>query len=144
MVNKRQPGHKVASKIPPGVKIISIYTHIAATLLLIGGLTVLFEVEALAGLISLIIPDGLSAYTFGTLGTIFIISAAIEYTLARGLWKLRSWARIITIIIALIALVASVFTLFQTSFIRGWVDLVINGTIAYYLWLSPAAIKAFK
>ena len=46
--------------------------------------------------------------------------------------------------IALIALVASVFTLFQTSFIRGWVDLVINGTIAYYLWLSPAAIKAFK
>ncbi len=104
---------------PLGVTLVAILLIIIGVISLIGGLILLVVI---VGIIPL------------ALGIAYLV-------MAYGLWKGRSWARIITLILAGIGIVIGIVYIIQDNLGGGIVSIIINGIIIYYL--NRPNVKAF-
>jgi len=84
-----------------------------------------------AGLIGLAgIWYGLSEEEFG--GMVFaVVVAVLEFLLARGVWRLKNWARIIVIVLQSLGILAGIVGLFSGN-VLNLVGLAIGGYILYW------------
>ncbi len=125
---------------PAGVTVLSILNFLGAGLCVVGG--VLFLVGmGLAGLGAH--QSGAGAGAMGMLmgmgavaGVVFLVFAAIAIVIGIGLWKLRNWARIVTIILDILSILLMIPGLLGTVMNFAVVPLVFQLLIlAFYAWV---------
>ncbi|MBW3003868.1 hypothetical protein KY328_02070 [Candidatus Woesearchaeota archaeon] len=133
----------MAKDAPTGVKVISVLFYILAAVGLVAGLLMLLG-AGLVGQLPLGALGLVGAGVFVALGIVMIVVAAVEFFIARGLWKLQNWARIVAVVLAILGILGGVFSLFAGSVVSGVIGLLINGFIAGYLLFSAEAKKAFR
>ena len=141
-----------SSKIPRGVKTISILYYIIAALSVILGL-MLFAAVLTGGplLIDLYDLDQSQAIAAGAVtgilavaSVIIILIGVLYFFTARGLWGLRNWARILGAVIAVVGFANGIATLVVNVVGIGLVKAVFWGVIGYYLLFNRTVKKAFK
>lgn len=83
-------------------------------------------------------------------GVVFLVFAVLHVVVAWGMWTLKNWARMITLILAAIGAVFQVFGLLGSlldfslgSLLYSIVVLGINGAIVWYL-IQPHVKAAFE
>lgn len=146
-------GKKAAKSIPIGVKVIAVLSWIAAiffillALLLFAGAGFAESILQLARLE----PGGekLSGISAGALGGIFafigflFLDFGILYIfIGRGLWKGQNWARIISIVLAILGIVWSLSSIAAApGSSLFWI--IVYGVIGGYLWFNKDVKKAF-
>ena len=140
MVNKDQ---QIQKEIPLGVKIISILYYIGAVLLIIFGILFLVGSGQIASKASeLPLLGAISSSLFVIAGIAMIVIGILIFLLARGLWKLRPWARIVTIVLMCLAILSAIVSLIQGSPV-SWSSTIVNAIIAGYLIFSKNVKTAF-
>jgi hypothetical protein len=141
-----------SSKLPLGVKIISILYYIGVVLCLAFGLIILITSKAMA--VSMVASNpglGLESIPSGTLVTLIIIIGVIligasifAFFIGRGIWRLRKWARITAIILAILGLISAIFSMIIGFKPTQIISLLIDGFIAGYLLFNKEVKEAFK
>ncbi len=141
---------------PVGVTILAILAFLGAGLCLLGGLGMILGGGFMATIMSQQGGQGSAgaAGFFAGLGAVmgfgFLVGAAIDIVLGIGLWKLKNWARIITIVLMGIGAAFQLFGLLLSlahfavgSFLFTLVVLAIEAFIIMYL-LKPEVKAAFQ
>jgi uncharacterized membrane protein (DUF2068 family) len=136
---------------PTGVTILAVLAFIGAGLLVVG---------ALFGLLGGMLVSTMSASRMGmmagvgaaVLAVFLLIFAAVDVVVGVGLWKLKNWARILTIVLTGIAFLGSVLSIlnpfghmhifFFVFLIRRLVLAAIYAWILWYLF-QPNVKQAF-
>lgn len=145
------------SGMPLGVKIISIFTYVLATLLVLmslflyGAGALLNQTDAQA-LIKSFIEDSAASTTIAndvTLGiiigaTVFLISGIIMYAVGRKLAQGKNWARILLIIFFGLGFVGALSDILFGNVLANLPDLVIDGVVAGYLLFNKEVKIAFS
>ncbi|MDF5721282.1 MAG: hypothetical protein PUP91_12540 [Rhizonema sp. PD37] len=77
-------------------------------------------------------------------GGFALFGCLIGFLLTYGLFTLKGWAWIITLVFTVLGILSNISSLFKAQVNPGWtvVDLVINAVIMYYL-LQPQVKRAF-
>ncbi len=133
-------------KVPLGIKVISILGLIGAIITFIFGLVILVAgivggtfasqiLESLGNSSGNAVVASVLVSSLMLGGILIVLWAVVEFLIARGLWRGRNWARIITGIFAIVWFVSSLLNL-------NFLGVVIAGLIGYYLWFSKEA-KAY-
>ncbi len=125
---------------PVGVTVIAVLL----------GLQGVFEV--VLGILALtnILPRGYiftgSSPAGGILGASFLIAGLIKLLLLWGLWRLKRWAWVATLILAGYSIVTSCFAVSQSRFVLWTLlfDMVIPGVIWIYFILDDDLRAAFR
>ena len=134
-------------EVPIGVKIIAILNYIGAVFGVIFGILFI----AGAGFVSTILESSnalasiseIAGAVIIVLGIVFIAFGVLEFFIGRGLWKAQNWARVLSIIFAVLGLLMSLIAIFVGEFMSIlW--LIIYGAIGWYLWFSKEVKKAFS
>jgi uncharacterized membrane protein (DUF2068 family) len=137
---------------PTGVTVLAILNFLGAASMVICGLLLMLGL-GLAGMgagsagekggMALLLGLGAVA------GVVFLVFAAVAIVVGIGLWRLRNWARILTIILAAISLLpllpglmGSMLTLEIFSLIFQLVFAAFYGWIIWYM-LQPHVKRAF-
>ena len=130
--------------VPIGVRIISILYYIGTGALVIAGLFFLFG-AGLMGSIAEQIPliATLGAGLFIVAGILLIGFAVLSFFVARGLWKVRPWARIVVIIFSILGVLGAITGMIQGNILNNTFNLVINGVIGGYLLFSKSVKQIF-
>jgi len=68
----------------------------------------------------------------------------LSFFIARGLWKLRPWARIIVIVFGILGVLGSIPALINDPLSLNLIVLPIQGLIVVYLLFFPEAKEAFS
>ena len=131
---------KKRKTLPLGVKIISILYYVCSVLAIIGGIIAIglsgfadslpYDVEYLG--IKLI---------FG--GIFAIIMGIVSFFVAKGLWNLKNWARIVVIIFAALGILDAGTGIARGFYATGFTGVVVDVIIAAYLIFSEEVKKAF-
>ncbi|MAG39366.1 hypothetical protein CMI41_00145 [Candidatus Pacearchaeota archaeon] len=131
---------KKRKTLPLGVKIISILYYVCSVLAIIGGIIAIglsgfadslpYDVEYLG--IKLI---------FG--GIFAIIMGIVSFFVAKGLWNLKNWARIVVIIFAALGILDAGTGIARGFYATGFTGVIVDIIIAAYLIFSEEAKKAF-
>src|SRR5216684_2937832 len=136
---------------PVGVTILAILEFIGAVILVLLGIGSIVGMGLLCAAMSQsgggsAGAGGIMAVIGGALSVFCFIFAAICALLGWGLWKLKNWARIIVIVLAVLGAVFALLGLLQFSAavaVGIVIRLAINGLIVWYL-LRPDVAAAFK
>jgi len=125
------------------VKIVGVLYYISA------GIALLIGILAIAG-------AGLLASLFGGLGGGFlggllgfviaiplILFAVLFFFVARGLFKLKKWARVVAVIFGIIGLLSAIGSFVSGGLTSGFANLIIEGFIVYTLLIDKASRQAF-
>jgi hypothetical protein len=138
---------------PVGVTILAILDFLGAAICILGGIGMLVGGGAIATAISRqagASGAGIVAGLGAALGVVFLVCAAISALLGWGLWTLKNWARIITIVLlaldiglSLLGLVGTLthFNLFALIWSVFWI--AVYALIIWYL-LKPEVKAAFQ
>jgi uncharacterized membrane protein (DUF2068 family) len=136
---------------PTGVTILAVLAFIGAGLLVVG---------ALFGLMGGMLVSAMGSSSMGMLAGVgaaviavfLLIAAAVDIVVGVGLWKLKNWARIITIVLIGIGLLGSVLSIispfghmhvfFFLFLIRRLILAAIYAWILWYLF-QPNVKQAF-
>lgn len=140
---------------PLGVTILAVLNFIGAVLLVIGGLLFMLgmgmagaaagrggEVGGMAGM-------GFLMALGAVAGVIFIVFGVIGGAIGIGLWKLKNWARIVTIVLTAISLLMGLaglaMSLVSFDVFRLVFQLIFIGIYAWILWymFQPHVKDAF-
>lgn len=134
----------MGKEIPIGVKIISVLYYIATGL---GILLTIFLFVGTAFLGSLFpFLTAISAWGYGLVILCAILALAftvLSFFIARGLWKLKNWARILAIVFAGLGILGAIGSFASGFNISVVVQILAHGAIGGYLLLSKEAKKAF-
>ncbi len=135
----------MAKKIPLGVKIISILYYILAVALVILGIGLLLGAGFISSLVSEIpVIQTLGAGLFVFAGIILILLSVLIFLLARGLWKGKSWARIVVIVLSAVGAFQSLMGIMQGDIANSVFNLAVNLIIFFYFLLNKNVRKAFS
>jgi hypothetical protein len=140
-----------SKKIPAGVQIISVLHYIFAVLLALLGLFFII----LSGLIvsavnspeANIDPSIAAVITSGLIigmGVFLIVVGVLIFFLGRGLWKLKEWARITSIILSALLVVYEIYYMIVSFAFMQIIWVLIFLAIGIYLTFSKEAKAAFK
>jgi uncharacterized membrane protein HdeD (DUF308 family) len=102
------------------------------------GVTIIAILLAIAGIISFV--SGLVLLII-LIGIVFLALGIAYFVMAYGLWKGRSWAWTISLILSGIGIVMGIVYIIQDPLGGGIINLIINGVIIYYL--TRPNVKAF-
>ena len=120
---------------PLGVSIIAILYIIAGILSLIGGILFVFAIQLLqfetTGISVIFLP--LIQIPFSLIGIVYIALSALQLVTGIGLLKMKPWAFILAILIALFNMVPSVMMLPAALSTINIIGLIINILIISYL-----------
>lgn len=134
-------------KIPIGVQIISILHYVFTGIFTLIGLFMIIGANAILSVLVNYAPDLGSTLTSGVFIVVGIISIGIgilAFFVGRGLWKLKSWARIFAIVLSILWSVDLIYYIITNFAFMQIVWLLISGYIWIYLVFSKEAKKAFK
>jgi hypothetical protein len=145
-------GFENSNKIPVSVKIISILFYIGTILCFFSGLLMIFASKTRAASLVALNPGlGLEAISQGTLvaliiviGIVLIGAGVFSFFIGRGIWRLRKWAKITAIVLAIIAVVFVIFSIIVAFTFTQIIYLLIDGFIAGYLLFSKGSKRIFK
>ena len=131
-----------AKEAPTGVKVISILYYIGSGFLALIGLLMVLG----AGFISRILGAmpmlaAIGSGLFVVVGIVILAFSIIGFLVGMNLWKGKSWARIVAIILAALGVLGSLNNLAHGAF-GGIIMLAIDGFIVYYLGFHKES-KAF-
>jgi hypothetical protein len=130
---------------PTGVTILAILEIISGTTMLVLGAVVL----ALAPFLRIALPpmpryELLNAIV-GFLGAVIAVFGLLSFFIAWGLWTAKTWARILTLIIAVVGLISSLVHLLWGGpsgvGLGGFLTLILQLVIIYYLYRPD--VKAY-
>jgi hypothetical protein len=140
---------------PVGVTILAVLYFLGAVCCVLAGILMILGGGFIATLISQQaqgagVGAGVLAGLGAALGVVILIFAAVDVLLGWGLWKLKNWARIVTIVLAAIGIAGALFGLLGAFLHFGMfllvltlVRLAISGLIIWYL-LQPNVTAAFQ
>lgn len=127
---------------PVIVKFIGILWYILTGVTFILGICLFFVSGALG---SFMAPDFLMGVWFYIFPILFILLAVLFLFVARGLFKLQKWARILAVIFAGLGIISSVYSLIRLETIVGnIIGLIISGDILYVLMINKKSRQAFN
>jgi len=143
---------------PVGIKIISIFYYICSLASAIYFLVNVFFLiwvsikyppfnpqdidPSMANIMSVFVIPDLGTFIFYIL--ISIIIAVVFFVLARGLWKLKSWAKISAINLSIVVIIYSVYQIIRHSDILFVVIGAGFGIIITHLTLNKKSKEAFR
>jgi len=131
--------------VPFGVKIIAILYYIGAVLGVIFGLIFLVVGTGIMG--SKLIPllGALGAGLFIAAGIVILGLGVFDFFIGRGLWKAKSWARIVVIVFAALAILGTITSMMVQGKIvgSGVFNLITQLVICGYLLFSKSVKQAF-
>jgi len=117
---------------PIGVKTISMIYFIGAIFLIIFGTTA-------------VLVSANSGYTPIILTFIILFSLVIScFIIARGLWKLKQWARIAAIILLILMMAFTMIIIFEDMTFVSYLFIAIGLSIIAYLLFNKKVKEAFK
>jgi hypothetical protein len=140
---------------PVGVTILAVLYFLGAVCGLLAGIGMILGGGFMATLISQQaqgagVGAGFLAGLGAVLGVVILVFAALDVLLGWGLWKLKNWARIVTIVLAAIGIAGALFGLLGAFLHFGMfllvltlVRLAICGLILWYM-LQPHVSAAFQ
>jgi len=132
------------NKVPIGVKTIAIWCYALIVVCVLFGLyMIVYASELSAAFIEMQVTLSSTSFILG--GIILIGMAVLNFFLGKALWKLKAWARIVSIFLAVLGLLYLAYYILLGGF--GFVSLVflvINVAIAVYLVFDKEAKKIFK
>lgn len=138
------------NSLPTGVKIVAVLYYLWAILWMIFGLLVVIGSSAIMTYLIDMFPE-LATMKFGTLillgmlaGLIMIGLGVLELLVARGIWKLKPWARITAILLSLLAVVNAIYLLTFGIDPVQLTRIVVDGGIVLYLIFNKEAKKLFR
>jgi len=122
---------------PTGVTILAVLAFLAAAVLVL---------MALLSLLGGALVSSLGARGMGTLAGLgaaviavfFLILAAVEVVVGIGLWKLRNWARIVTIVLCGLSFLGAVLSILNPFHIHVFFFLFLLRRLIYaaiYAWI---------
>ncbi len=113
---------------PLGVSILAILDFVGAAMMLLCGIGLAVGIAA-----AFHVPVVSALGAVG--GVIFIMVGLVPALLGWGLWTLHNWARVITIIFAILGLVGAALGLLSAETrLTSLLPLVVNGAIAWYMF----------
>ena len=133
------------ANVPTGVKILAVLDYIGAVLLLLLGIGMIFGAGSIGEIFKSIplIGTWLSGFII-VLAIILIAFAVLSFFMGRGLWKGQNWARILTIIFAILGVISAVMGMVNGNITGNIVSLIIEGVIGGYLLFSKSVKSAFS
>lgn len=162
MAKKKVVRNSRVSSMPWGVKVISILNYVLFVILLLSGLVFLIGASAFsssedARATALKFFEDLSASTtiatkivdsfpalMVAVGIISILLAALFFFMARGLWRGKRWARVLTIIFFTLGFVGALADILRGDLAGNIIELVVDGLIAGYLLFNNRVKAAFS
>ena len=156
---KQENKYKGPDNAPTVVKVISILHYINSALYILVGLALIlfskylinqktglgdnsFGLEELANFQEL--DEGVLKTSIFVMGFIFIGLAVLNFFVARDLWRLRNWARIVAVLLALISFTAQIYNMISGATVMQIINLAINIFIIGYLLFFQEAKEVFK
>lgn len=135
-----------SKKAPVGVQIISVIYYIAAVLCAIAGILFIVGANAIVALLVASAPQlgEVSSLVFIVLGIVLIAIGVLAFFVGRGLWKLKSWARILAIIFAILGVMSAIYSMVKGFAVGDAIKLVVHAFMGAYLTFSKESIQAFK
>ncbi len=125
---------------PTGVTVLAVLNFLGAGLYAL--LAVLFFLIGAGGAASGMMSEmggGAAAFLLGlgaAVGVILLIFAAIGLAIGIGMWKLRNWARIVTIVLVGLSLLLGVLGLLGSLIAFELVSLIFQAIfVALYAWI---------
>jgi len=131
---------------PVGVTILAILDFIGAVFCILGGIGMIAGGGLMASIMSQQQAQGAGAGAgflagLGALAAVvFLVLAAIYVLLGVGLWKLKNWARIITVVLTALGVISTLFGLIGLfahfvafAFVVNVIVLAIEALIIWYL-----------
>ena len=135
----------MSPEIPKGIKIISIMYYAGAVVSLLFGIFMLIGAGTMSTIIAKVpLLALMGASMFVILGIFMIVVGLITFFLARGLWKLKQWARVVTIILLIISILLAIFSIATTGVLGGISNLVFNLVVVGSLLFSSKVKSAFS
>jgi len=140
-------GNSSLGKTPVGVKIVSIIYYIQVALFIIMGLFMLFGAKRMTDVViaaSPMLGEFVNVFLIRIVGIFLIALAVVIFIIARAIWKLKQWGRIVAIIFAIFGIISvliSMFTAFKWTLI---IKLLIHSFIGGYLLFSRVSKRIFK
>ena len=134
-------------KAPVGVQIISVLYYIVAVLCGLLGLLLIIGANGIVSFLISSSPELESIITGGLLigmGVILIGLGVLAFFIGRGLWKLKPWARIIAIIIAVLGVALAVYAMVKNFVFMQIIRIVVHAVIGAYLIFNKETKRAFK
>lgn len=122
---------------PTGVTILAILAFIAACFMLLGGLLL-----TVAGTVIGAMANPLFAALGAFGGILIIILGALYALVGYGLWTLKSWAWILTVVLAGLGFAFNLLQLLAGDIAGGLVGFIVNGVVLWYM-MQPQVKTAF-
>ncbi len=120
------------------VKVIAVLYWIGAFFSIIGGLGLLLGGGALGFALGAL-GGGLLGGFLVAMGVVFLVIGVLEIFVGLGLWRLKSWARIVAIVLGVLGVISGVISL-----PLGILTLIISGGIVYFLAFNDEVKGLFK
>jgi hypothetical protein len=131
---------KKQKTLPVGVKVISILYYVCSVLAVIGGIIAI----GLSGFADQLPYSIEYLGVFLALGGILaIVMGVVSFFVARGLWNLKNWARIVVIIFAILGILDAGAGIARGLYGSGVGGIIIDLIIAGYLIFSEEVKQAF-
>lgn len=128
-------------EVPAFVKVISVLTYISAGFFILGAIFLMIS----SGLLASLIPILAFFSTFAILVGIGMIGfAVLLFFVARGLWKGKSWARIVAIILYSISAILAIWSLISGISFSLILNSVVSLLFVGYLLFSKKVKEAFS
>ena len=131
---------------PLGVSIIAAFTWFMGAAWALAGLSVIGVTHIGAHLLSRVTDPGLlhrlAAGLGTTVGIILLLTAAVYLVVGIGLWNLKNWARILTLVFVGLALLLGIRGLLEHHHLSRVIRSAIDACILVYLML-PNVSRVF-
>jgi hypothetical protein len=135
--------------VPLGIKIISVFFYALAIVYALFGLFAIISSNGVAE--SIVLAGGFDSSIVSSLsiaivifGLIIIALAILEFFIARGLWKLKTWARVLAIILSILGLLIVITSIVLDFRYLQILNLLVNLIIAIYLLFFNEVKEAFR
>ena len=138
---------------PTGVTVIAVLCFIGTAFLLIVGILAFFGGAVIGALIGSAAQvqgsgagaagAGLGAFIGAIVGVVFLVMSAVQFTCGIGLWKLKEWGRMLTIVLSAIGAVLAFFNLLHFHPITMFFVLIRIAVSVLIIWyLSQPQVRA--
>lgn len=136
---------KDTKEVPEGIKILSVLYFSGSAILVFFGAMFLNLFDGLRqGVAEVPAGFNFSPAVLLLLAFLFFALAIFEYFLAKGLWNLKNWARVVTAVFAVLGVVGSFSNLASGMYASGIFALAVSLLIGWYLLFNESVKKVFK